>query len=98
MTKNKERILEKQADYGFLVHEMEVMPDPVHWLLDVDPRIGINKIVGQMKGSTAHTMRKEYPYMKKRLLSLWTRSKLISPVGSVTSAVVKQSIADQKHV
>ncbi len=74
------------------------MPDPVHWLLDVDPHIGINKIVGQMKGFTAHMMRKEYPYMKKHLLSRWTRSKLISPVGSVTSEVVKQSIADQKNV
>ncbi len=30
-TRLKERILEKQADYGSLVHEMEVMPDPVHW-------------------------------------------------------------------
>ena len=30
----KAQILEKQAEYGYAVLEMEVMPDPVHLLLD----------------------------------------------------------------
>jgi REP element-mobilizing transposase RayT len=32
---------------------MEVMPDHVHLLLDVDPRKGIHQIVGRIKGYTA---------------------------------------------
>jgi len=94
----KELILEKQEDYGYLVHEMEIMPDHVHLLIDVDPRIGINKVVGQIKGYTAHVIRKEFPYMKKRLPSLWTRSKFISTVGAVTLDVVRQYIENQKNV
>ena len=97
-TRLQELILAKQADYGYLVQEMDVMPDHVHLLLDVDPRIGIHKIVGQIKGYTAHMIRKEYPYMKKRLPSLWTRSKFISSVGAVTLEVVKRYIEDQKNV
>ena len=92
----KELILEKQDEYGYEVISMEIMPDHVHLILDVDPRLGINKIVGQIKGWTAHALRKEYPFLKSRLPSLWTRSKFISTVGVVSLAVVKQYIADQK--
>ena len=75
---------------------MEIMPDHVHLLLDVNPQIGISSVVAKIKRYTAHTLRKEYPSLKSRLPSLWTRSKFISTVGSVTLAVVKQYIEDQK--
>jgi len=92
----KELILEKQVEYGYEVVEMEVMPDHVHLLLDVNPQMGIVKVVGQIKGYTAHTIRKEFPWMKSRLPSLWTRSKFISTCGAVSLEVVKQYIQEQK--
>ena len=92
----KELIQEKQTAYGYEVLAMEIMPDHVHLILDVDPRVGVNKGVGQIKGWTAHTIREEFPFMKSRLPSLWTRSKFISTVGSVSLEVVKQYIANQK--
>ncbi len=92
----KELILEKQVEYGYEVVEMEVMPDHVHLLLDVNPQMGIVKVVGQIKGYTAHTIRKEFPGMKSRLPSLWTRSKFISTCGAVSLEVVKQYIQEQK--
>ncbi|MCG3212562.1 MAG: hypothetical protein FOGNACKC_06232 [Anaerolineae bacterium] len=72
------------------------MPDRVHLLLDVNPQLGIVKIVGQIKGYTAHTIRKEFPWMKSRLPSLWTRSKFISTCGAVSLETVKQYIQEQK--
>jgi len=86
----KELIQEKQAAYGYEVLAMEVMPDQVQLILDVDPRVGINKVVGQIKGWTAHTLREELPFMKSRLPRLWTCSKFISTVGTVSLEVVKQ--------
>lgn len=94
----KALILEKQEIYGYRVMEMDVMPDHVHLLLDVNPQIGIAKIVGQIKGYTAHMLRTEFPWLKKRLPSLWTRSKFVSSVGSVTLEVVKRYIETQKDV
>jgi putative transposase len=94
----KALILEKQESDGYTVMEMEVMPDHVHLLLDVNPQIGIAKIIGQIKGYTAHMLRTEYPWLKKRLPSLWTRSKFVSSVGSVTLEVVQRYIATQKDV
>lgn len=96
--RRKELIQEKQAAYGYEVLAMEIMPEHVHPMLAVDPRIGVNKVVGQMKGWTAHTIREEFPVMKSRLPSLWMGSKFISTIGSVSLEVVKQSIANQKSL
>jgi len=94
----KELILEKQQEYGYTVLEMEVMPDHVHLLLDIDPRVGIDNVIGKIKGYTAHQLRQEFPGLKSRLPNLWTRSKFISTVGSVSLEVVKRYIEGQKHV
>ena len=95
-TRLKELILEKQSAYGYEVLAMEVMPDHVHLLLDVDPRMGIHKIVGQIKGWTSRAIGQEFPFVKRKLPSLWTRSKFMATVGTVSLEVVKQYIANQK--
>jgi putative transposase len=78
-TRLQELILEKREAHGYRVLGMAVMPDHVH-PLDVNLHIGIAKIVGQIKGYTAHTLREAFPWLKKRLPSVWTRSKFISSV------------------
>lgn len=95
-TRLKELILEKQSAYGYEVLAMEVMPDHGHLLLDVDPRIGIHKIVGQIKGWTSRAIGQEFPLVKRKLPSLWTRSKFMATVGTVSLEVVKQYNANQK--
>ena len=94
----KEMILEKQAEYGYAVMSMEIMPEHVHLLLDVDPRVGINNVVAKIKGYTSHELREEYPWLKKRLPTLWTRGKFISTVVAVTLDTVQRYIADQRGV
>jgi putative transposase len=94
----KQLVLEKQADFGYMVIDQEVMPDHVHLLLACDPRKAVADVVGKIKGYTAHVLRQEFPWLKSRLPSLWTRSKFISSVGSVTLEVVKQYIENQKGV
>lgn len=92
----KELVLSLQEQYNFIVIEMEVMPDHVHLLLDIDPTVGVNKIVSKIKGFTAHYLTREFPELKRKLPTLWTRSKLIATVGSVSLEVVKQYIEEQK--
>ena len=52
----KELVIEKQEEYSYGVIEMEIMPEHVHLLLDVDPRTGIDTVVRKIKGYTAHTI------------------------------------------
>ena len=52
----------------------------------------------KIKGFTSHELRNEFPWLKQRLPTLWTRSKFIASVGAVTLAVVQQCIDNQKGV
>ena len=92
----KEIVLSMQEEQNFKVVEMEVMPDHVHLLLDVDPTIGINVIVSRIKGKTAHILTREFPEIRRRIPTLWTRSKFIATVGSVSLETVKEYIKSQK--
>ena len=90
----KELIGEKQAAYGYEILAREIRPGQVQLSLAVAPRRGVKGVVGQMKGGTAQARRAEFPLMKSKLPSLWTRSKFISTVATVSLAVVKQVVAN----
>ena len=94
----KELIKNKELEYGYEVLDMEVMPDHVHLILDVNPKVGIFTVVSRIKGYTSHELRKEFPSLTHRLPTLWTQSKFISSVGAVTLEVVKKYIEEQKKV
>lgn len=95
----REIIIEKQEDYGYSVIEMEIMPDHVHLLIDVDPtRYGVNNVVSKIKGYSSHVLREEFPQLKTKLPTLWSRARFISTVGAVSLDVVKRYIEDQKNV
>lgn len=93
----KELILEKQEEFQYEILDMEVMPDHVHLLIDVDPKIGVYSVISIIKGYTSKQLREEFPELKKKLPTLWTLSKFISSVGSVTLDVVKKYIEEQKN-
>ena len=52
------------------VMEMEVMPDPVYLLVEVDPQYGIHKWVKQLKGRSSRLLRQKFPWLTSRLPSL----------------------------
>lgn len=93
----KELLVEKQEEFGYGVVELEVMPDHVHLLLDIPPKTSIYAVVGKIKGFTSHTLRQEFPKLKTRIPTLWTRSSFISSVGAVSLEVVKKYIENQKN-
>ena len=80
------------------VIELEVMPDHVHLLCEVDPQFGIHKFIKQVKGRFSRVLRQEFPWLKSRLPSLWTNSYFVSTVGGAPLAVIKQYIENQKTV
>ena len=81
--------------FDFELIELEVMPDHVHMLLEVDPQFGVHKAVRLIKGSTSRELRRTFRYLK-RLPPLWTNSYFVSTVGGAPLAIVKQYIENQK--
>jgi putative transposase len=77
--------------------EIEVMPDHVHLLCEVDPQFGIAKFVRLCKGRSSRLLRQEFPTLKTRLPTLWTNSWFCSTVGGAPLSVVKQYIEQQKR-
>lgn len=85
-------------EYDFRIIEMEVMDDHVHMIIDCNPRFGIASCVDKIKGTTSRILREEFPWLKKKIPTLWTRSSFISTVGSVSLEIVKKYIENQKTV
>ena len=79
------------------VIDLEVMPDHVHLLVEVDPQYGVHRLIREIKGRSSHALRKEFPSLATRLPTLWTNSYFVSTVGGSPLAVVKQYIENQKR-
>jgi len=94
----KDIIREVCAEIHADLIEMEVMPDHVHLLVEVDPQYGIHRAVRLIKGRSSRLLRGEYPWLKSRLPTLWTNSYFVSTVGGTPLKTVKQYIENQKHV
>ena len=94
----KEIALEVADEMGFDIIEMEVMPDHVHMLLEIDPQLGIHRAVKRIKGRTSHDLRAEFPWLKSRIPTLWTNSYFVSTVVGAPLAIVRQYIENQKNV
>lgn len=93
----KQIIQEVCQEHDAFVEEVEVMPDHVHLLVNVDPQFGIHRLVRLLKGRSSRELRQEFPRLKTRLPTLWTNSYFVSTTGGAPLALVKQYIEGQKR-
>ncbi|ADJ29632.1 IS200/IS605 family transposase [Nitrosococcus watsonii] len=90
-------LLHKKADeLEMTLHALEVMPDHVHLFVEFDPRWGVAEIVNRFKGFTSKELRKEFPILRSRLPTLWSRSYYAVTVGHVSESTVRAYIENQK--
>lgn len=94
----KELIKEASTQHNIEIIEMEIMPDHVHLIIEVDPQYGVHRAVKQIKGHTSRVLRNEFPWLKSRLPSLWTNSYFVSTIGGTPVATMKQYVEAQKSV
>ncbi len=95
-TRLKELLIETCASMKVDIIEMELMPDHVHILIEVDPQFGVHRAIKQMKGRSSRILREEFPHLKTKLPTLWTNSYFVSTVGGAPLSVIKQYIENQK--
>ena len=89
-------IIEQARRQDAEVIEMEIMPDHVHLLVEVDPQYGIHRFIKNVKGVSSHILRKEFKHLTTKLPTLWTNSYFVSTVGGAPLKVIKQYIESQK--
>ncbi len=93
----KELIIETCSDIHVDIIEMEIMPDHVHLLIEVDPQFGIHKAIKRIKGASSRYLRQEFKHLTTRLPTLWSNSYFVSTVGGAPLNAIKQYIESQKN-
>ena len=89
----------KQSEDGFVIKELEVMPDHVHCFVEVtSTEKSPHQIVARLKGYSSRFLRKEFKELKSKLPAMWTRSYYIVSVGHVSKETIEQYIKNQKNV
>ena len=91
-------IKEKSKEFGCKILALEVMPDHVHLFIVANPQLSPNLLIGQIKGFSSRILRQEFPELKSRLPTLWTRSYFVSTHGHISDKSVQKYIADQKGI
>lgn len=94
----KEVIMKVAKEFSIDIIEMEIMPDHVHLLMEVDPQFGIHRAVKIIKARSSKVLREEFSFVKSRVPTLWTNSYFVSTVGGAPLEKIKKYIEDQKEV
>lgn len=92
----KELLIEKATMHNWRIESLEVMPNHVHIFIKVQTVDSPMHIVSQLKGYTAFVLRKEFPELRSRIPSLWTRSYFCESVGHISEKTIRQYIENQK--
>ncbi len=85
------------SEHNVIIEGLEVMPDHVHLLVNVDPQFGIHRLVKLLKGRSSRLLRQEFSVLKRRLPTLWTNSYFVSTTGGAPLELVKHYIEGQKR-
>ena len=92
----KELLYEIAAEKDVEIKALEVMPDHVHMFVEFDPRMSVHDVIKRFKSRTSHILREEFPFLKSKLPSLWTRSYFCCTVGHISEDTIKKYVESQK--
>jgi putative transposase len=92
----KQVLAEVTENHGMTIHALEVMPNHVHIFVEADPTMDVAEIVNRLKGRSSRILRQEFPALRSRLPTLWSRSYFAATVGAVSEQTIRRYIADQK--
>ena len=97
-TRLQEIIRDTVKENNWEIIALETMPDHVHLFIKAGPTVAPNNIIARIKGRSSRILRKEFPALKRRLPTLWTRSYFVSTHGHVSSETIKRYVEEQKSV
>lgn len=90
-------IEEKCEAMNWTIKALEIMPDHVHLFISAEPSSAPQFIIGQIKGYTSRFLRSEFPELKRKLPTLWSRSYYVDTVGCLREDTIKTYIEQQKN-
>jgi putative transposase len=89
-------IAEKSRELGMTIHAPDVRPDHLHLVVQGDPTRCLAEIVNRFKGYSSRILRQEFPALRSRIPTLWSRSYSAGTVVHVSAATIQRYSASQK--
>ena len=79
------------------VHELEIMPDHVHLLIQVNPKDSISSVKQKIKGGSSKVIRKEFPELEEFIWGdkFWSEGFFAETVGKTTEKAIRKYINQQ---
>jgi putative transposase len=74
-----------------------IRPDHVRLFATFSPKLAPAQIAFRLKGTMSRVLCEEYPFLKSRLPSLWTRSYYVGNAGHISSETIRKDIEAQKR-
>jgi putative transposase len=85
----------KASEHGWGIVALEVMPDHVHLFVKPDQAASPAHVANQFKGFTSRYLRQEFPVLRSKLPTLWSRSYFVASVGAVSAETVRRYLDTQ---
>ena len=81
----------------WFIHELEILPDHVHLLLQLPPVCPVPKAMMYLKGGTSRVIRQEYPELEEFLWgdSLWQDGYFAETIGRANKVIMRKYIQSQ---
>ena len=79
------------------IHEIEILPDHLHMLIQLPPNIAVSKAVQYLKGGSSKVIRQEFPELEEWLWgdSLWQDGYFSETVGRKNEEAMREYIRKQ---
>lgn len=94
-TRLRELIEIKADERGWRIVACEIMPDHVHLFVKAGPADSPSHVANQFKGYTSRVLRVEFPHLRSRLPTLWSKSYFAASVRALSAATVRRYIDTQ---
>ena len=94
----RKSFLRTALSMGFAIEEIEVEPDHVHLLLRYPPTLALSTMVGRLKGSASHAVRRlRLPAILHKLWgkAFWTPAYFVVSCGGAPIDILRRYIQQQ---
>jgi len=94
----KEILLETSVAKGFIIKEIEIMPDHLHIFVVAKPKFSLTYIYKILKGISSRKLFLKHPEIRELLWGkhLWNPSTYVETIGHISEDTVIRYIVDQK--
>ncbi|MBN1168596.1 IS200/IS605 family transposase [Candidatus Woesebacteria bacterium] len=79
------------------LHELEIMPDHVHLLLQINPRDSLSSAIQKLRGGSSRVIRDEFPELEEFLWgdAFWGIGYFAESVGKTSEKAIRNYINQQ---